>query len=170
MTKQPEPGEMPEIMWFENHTYDHNAYWIGKNREGEGRTKYIRADLAPLPAAKTEVELIRRLGKAIPCATGGTFENDSPDAIIDAAIRYIEAQVPVAAQVDLRTALFEHESMTPELFNQIIPILEDLAATGVLKGGGMTIHYLACYYGKPLIKMTLSNGWRKFEVLKIYPV
>src|SRR5574343_1191719 len=32
---------------------------------------------------------IRQLGAKIPCNTGGTFENDPPDAILDAAIRHL---------------------------------------------------------------------------------
>ena len=33
------------------------------------------------------VKCIRFIGKQIPCNTGGTFENDPPDAILDAAVR-----------------------------------------------------------------------------------
>ena len=38
---------------------------------------------------------LKQLGALIPCHTGGTFENDPPDAIIDAAIRYLKAE-PIA--------------------------------------------------------------------------
>ncbi len=34
---------------------------------------------------------IEKLGRCIPCFTGGTFENAPPDAIVDAATRYLEA-------------------------------------------------------------------------------
>jgi hypothetical protein len=32
-------------------------------------------------------DYLRSIGKQIPCNTGGTFENDPPDAIMDAAVR-----------------------------------------------------------------------------------
>lgn len=35
---------------------------------------------------------IRFIGKQIPCNTGGTFENDPPDAILDAAVRALNAE------------------------------------------------------------------------------
>ena len=34
-------------------------------------------------------EYLDEIGKMIPCAAGGTFENDPPDAIVDALSRYI---------------------------------------------------------------------------------
>lgn len=33
---------------------------------------------------------IQKLGDSVPCASGGTFKTDPPDAIIDAAIRHID--------------------------------------------------------------------------------
>jgi hypothetical protein len=36
-------------------------------------------------------EYLRFIGKQIPCNTGGTFENDPPDAIMDAAVRALNA-------------------------------------------------------------------------------
>jgi len=37
-------------------------------------------------------EYIRFIGKQIPCNTGGTFENDPIDAILDAAVRALNAE------------------------------------------------------------------------------
>jgi hypothetical protein len=36
-------------------------------------------------------DYLRFIGKQIPCNTGGTFENDPPDAIMDAAVRALNA-------------------------------------------------------------------------------
>lgn len=36
-------------------------------------------------------DMVKRLGDLVPCVTGGTFKNDPPDAVIDAAIRMIAA-------------------------------------------------------------------------------
>lgn len=36
-------------------------------------------------------EYLRFIGKQIPCNTGGTFENDPPDAIMDAVVRALNA-------------------------------------------------------------------------------
>lgn len=46
---------------------------------------------------------------------------------------------------------------------------------GVLLGLGegredMIIHYIACYYGRPMVRMMLVDGWKKFQVLKIKAV
>lgn len=38
------------------------------------------------------VNYIRFIGKQIPCNTGGTFENDPLDAILDAAVRALNAE------------------------------------------------------------------------------
>ena len=45
---------------------------------------------------------VRKLGKLIPCYTGGTFENDPVDAILNAAERYIQGfeQSLAASQKD----------------------------------------------------------------------
>ena len=48
---------------------------------------------APLP----EVGQFRALGSLIQAKDGGTFENDPPDAILDAAIRFIKALNPQPA-------------------------------------------------------------------------
>jgi len=53
------------------------------NRVMEWREKY--EDL---------VKYIRFIGKQIPCNTGGTFENDPPDAIMDAAVRSLNDKKP----------------------------------------------------------------------------
>jgi hypothetical protein len=37
-------------------------------------------------------DYLRFIGKQIPCNTGGTFENDPPDAIMDAAVRALNAE------------------------------------------------------------------------------
>lgn len=39
-------------------------------------------------------DYLRFIGKQIPCNTGGTFENDPPDAIMDAAVRALNDRKP----------------------------------------------------------------------------
>lgn len=47
---------------------------------------------------------IRAVGKMIPCTTGGTFENDPPDAIVDACRRENES-----LRIELDTLLVDKE-------------------------------------------------------------
>lgn len=48
----------------------------------------LRSELAAVQTRHTElVRQIRGVGARIPCNTGGTFENDPPDAIVDACWR-----------------------------------------------------------------------------------
>lgn len=59
-----------------------------------GGTHLADKDCKPEPVVDehSNIRLIRELGKLIHCHTGGTFENDPPDAILDAAIRYLRTQ------------------------------------------------------------------------------
>lgn len=59
--------------------------------------KYAALCTSPAaPANGALAKQIRELGASIPCATGGTFENDPPDAIIDVATRLIKGVAAAA--------------------------------------------------------------------------
>lgn len=74
---------------------------------------YAKAELGVLVAD------VRRLGAAIPCNTGGTFQNDPSDAIIDAAIRTLKTRAELIAHKD--DQLYREN-------NQVLSLRAELAA------------------------------------------
>lgn len=58
------------------------------------------------------VREVRKLGACIPCNTGGTFEHDPLDAILDAARREIEAQAEACRRVAEENVMLQLEVRT----------------------------------------------------------